>query len=249
MFDSPLAWFAFAIAPIVTVVFASSYWLKRDPASDPSIVAAIPLCLSSVAILLAHSSTTLLAAFSQIASRRSAGIGAVIAGLRQAQGPLAWGLVECTACLVLLFLLSAFLRFSRDAETPLIHAYISLPALITTAVFLISFFLLVYLQYRTVDLVMMIVDTHRLNELGAQYGSVNPGFFAARISSSLVSIFFLSIFQTAALIVAGILDLFWRQKQNGRQAFAAALIIGALICSGVGALNDFGFLDYLQHVH
>jgi hypothetical protein len=107
----------------------------------------------------------------------------------------------------------------------------------------------VYVQYRTVDLVMMIVDTHRINELTAQYGSVSPSFFAAKISSSLVSIFFLSIFQSAALIVAGVLDLIWRQEQDGRQAFAAVLTIGALICCGVGALNELSFLDYLQHVH
>ncbi len=41
-----------------------------------------------------------------------------------------------------------------------------MPALIVTAVFVLTLFLIVYLQYGTVDLVMMICDKHRYQELG-----------------------------------------------------------------------------------
>jgi hypothetical protein len=185
--DSPLTLFALAISPVVAVIFGCLFWFKRDPVSHPSIVAAIPLGLSSIAILLAQSAVILLATFQEIATRQAAGTGAVISGLLKAQRPLIWGFIDFGACLVILILVSVFLRYSRDAETPPIHAYVSLPALIATAVVLGASFLMVYLQYGTVDLVMMIVDTHRNQELASQYGTVSPAYFAAKISSRLVA--------------------------------------------------------------
>jgi len=248
-FDSPLTLFALAIPPIVVVIFAFRYWLKRDPISQPSIVAAIPLGLSSIAILLARSSFLLLHTFNEISSQRTAGVGAVISGLLAAQQPLASGFVDFAFCLAIIFLIAGALRFSRDEDTPLIHAYVSLPALIATAVVLIALFLVVYMQYGTVDLVMKIVDTHRNHELIEQYGMVSPAYFARKISSRLVAIFFLSQVGFVILIVVGALDLFWRQKQINRQTFATILIVGAFVGSGVGALSELGFVDYLLHVH
>jgi hypothetical protein len=248
-FDSSLTLFALAIPPIVVVILASRYWLKRDPISQPSIVAAIPLGLSSIAILLARSAFLLLHTFSEISSHRTAGVGAVISGLLVAQQPLASGFVDFAFCLATVFLIAGALRFSRDEDTPLIHAFVSLPALIATALVLIALFLLVYLQYGTVDLVMKIVDTHRNQELVAQYGPVSPAYYAAKISSRLVAIFFLSQLAFVILIIVGALSLFWRQKQINRQAFATILVVGAFVGSGVGALSELGFVDYLLQVH
>lgn len=246
---SPFTFIALAISPIVTVIFASLHWSKSDSASQPSIVAAIPLGLSSIAILLAQSSTIILHMFNEIATQGVGGAGAVIAVLLRVQRPLAWAFIDFAACLTIVFLVSAFLRYSRDAETPLIHAYVSLPALIATALILVALLLIVYLQYSTVDLVMKIVDSHRNQELVSQYGIVGPAYYAAKISSRLVAIFFLSLFEFFALIIAGALDLFWRQKRSSRQAFATVLTVGALVGCGVSALNEFGFVDYLLHMH
>ena len=105
-FDSSLTLFALAIPPIVVVIFASRYWLKRDPISQPSIVAAIPLGLSSIAILLARSAFLLLHTFSEISSHRTAGVGAVISGLLVAQQPLASGFVDFAFCLAPVFLIA-----------------------------------------------------------------------------------------------------------------------------------------------
>jgi len=247
--SSPLTLFALAISPTVAVIFVSLLWLKRDPASQPSIVAAIPLGLSSIAILLGQSAVILLRAFQEIATRRAAGIGAVTAGLLRAQRPLVWGFVDFGTCLVIVLIFTVFLKYARDEETPPIRAYVSLPALIASGVFLFALFLMVYLQYSTVDLVMMIVDKNRLQELSSQFGRVDPAYFAARISSRLVIIVFTSVLQFIALIVTGVLDLVWRQKQNDRHVFATVLTLGALIGCGVSALSEFGFIDYLAHVH
>jgi hypothetical protein len=247
--ESPLTLFALAISPIVAVVFVALLWFKRDSASQPSIVAAIPLGLSSIAVLLGQSSFILLRVFQEISTRRTAGLGAVLSGLFRVQRPLAWGLLEFVFCLIFIFLVSGAIRYSRDEDTPPIHAYISLPALIVTAITVAALFLMVYLQYGTVDLVMKIVDTPRNHELISQYGAVNPGHFAQIISSRLVAIFFLSQLEFFALIVSGALDLGWRQKQNSRQSFATMLTVGALVGCGVGALSEFGFVDYLLHVH
>src|ERR1700722_10872961 len=132
--DSPLTLFALAIPPVVAVIFVSLLWFKRDPVTQPSILAAIPLSLNSIAILLGQSGVILLAAFQQIATHRTSGIGAVTAGLLRAQRPLSWGFVDVGACLVIVLLLTVFLRCARDEEAPLFRAYISLPALIVTAV-------------------------------------------------------------------------------------------------------------------
>jgi len=247
--NSPLTLFALAISPIMAVFYVSFLWLKRDPVSQPSIVAAIPLGLSSIAILLGQSAFILLAAFQEIATRRAAGLGAVTAGLLRAQRPLAWGFVGFSACLVIVLLFTIFLRYLRDEETPPIRAYLSLPALIVTAVVVVALFLMVYLQYSTVDLVMMIVDRHRLQELSSQFGRVDPAYFAARISSRLVIVASSSVLQFLALIVTGVLDLVWRQKQSSRHAFAMVLTLGTLVGCGVCALNELGFIDYLVHVH
>ena len=247
--DSLLTLFALTIPPIVVVIFVSRYWLKRDPISQPSIVAAIPLGLSSIALLLAQSAFLLLHTFNEISSQRTAGLGAVISGLLLAQQPLVSGFIDFTVCLVIFFLILGALRFSRDEDTPLIHAFVSLPALIATAAALIALFLVVYLQYGTVDLVMKIVDTHRNQELIAQYGMVSPAYFARKISSRLVVIFFLSQLIFVVLVVAGGLDLFWRQKQNNRQRFATVLTLGAFVGSAASALSEIGFVDYLLRVH
>jgi len=248
-FDSPLTILAFAIPPIVTLVFVSLYSFKRDPLSQPSVVAAIPLGLSSIAILLGQSAFLLLRTFQEIATGKTAGSGAVISGLLRVQQPLAWGFLDFAACLIIVFLVSGALRFSRDDDAPLIHAYVSLPALVVTALVVVALFLLVYLQYSAVDLVMKIVDNHRYQELVSQYGTVSPAYFARSISSQLVAIFFLSLAEFFALIIAGALCLFWRQKQNSRQSFAAILTVGALIGCGVSALSECSFVDYLLHVH
>jgi len=245
---SPLTIVALAISPIVTVVFASLYWRKRDSVSQPSIVAAAALNLSSIALLLEQSAFLLLRTFNEIATGKAAGARAVIAGLLRVQEPLAWGFLDCAACLIVLFLVSGALRYSMDEEGPFIHAYVALPALILTSVFLVCLFLMVYLQYGTVDLVMKIVDNHRHHEIVLQYGPVSPGYFAAKISFRLVAIFFLSQLEFVLLIIGGALVLFWRQKQNSRQPFATIITVGALISCGVSALSEFGFIDYLQHV-
>jgi hypothetical protein len=151
--------------------------------------------------------------------------------------------------LIVLFLISAFFKYLRDAETPLIHAYVSLPALIGTAVVVIAVFLVVYVQYGTVDLVMMIVDNHRYHALVSQFGNVSPAYFASTISSRLVAITFLSAFLACALIVAGLVSAVWRQKQNSRQAFAVVLTLGTIVGCACSLLSEMGFVDYLQHVH
>jgi hypothetical protein len=249
MIDSPVTVFALAISPIVTVIFVSLYWFKRDPASQPSIVAAIPLGLSSIAILLVQGAVNLLATFNEIATQRAAGLGAVVSGVLRTQRPLIWGFLDFGACLAIAFLVSAFLSYSKDEDAPMIHAYVSLPALIATVVVVIALFLMAYLQFDTVDLVMKIVDNQRYHELTSQFGTVTPAYFAAKISSRLVAIVFLSAFLIFALIVAGILNLFWRQKHDSRKNFATVITIGALVGCGVCVLNEFSFVDYLQHVH
>jgi hypothetical protein len=249
MIDSPVTLFALAISPIVALIFVSLYRFKRDPASQPSIVTAIPLGLSSIAILLVQGAVNLLATFDEIATQRATGLGAVVSGVLRAQQPLIWGFLDFGACLAVVFLVSAFLSYSRDADAPLIHAYVSLPALIATAVVVIALFLMVYLQFDTVDLVMKIVDNHRYHELISQFGTVTPAYFAAKISSRLVAIVFLSALLIFALFVVGILSLFWRQVQESRTAFATVLTLGAIVGCGVCALNELSFVDYLQHVH
>jgi hypothetical protein len=176
-------------------------------------------------------------------------LGAVLSGLFRVQRPLALGLLEFVFCLILISLVSVAIRYSRDEEAPLIQAYVSLPALIVTAIAVVALFLMVYLHFGTVDLVMKIVDTARNHELISQYGTVSPSDFAQIISSRLVAIFFLSHLEFIALIVAGTLNLTWRQMEDNRQNFASALTFGALIGCGVSALSEFGFINYLQHVH
>lgn len=248
MAASPLTYFALAISPIVAVVFAGLYWFKRDAESQPSIVAAVPLGLSSMAILLGQSGVVILATFQEIATQRTAGLAVVVTGLLRAQRPLTWGLIDFAVCLVVVLLVSVFVRYSRDLETPVVHAYVSLPAIVVTAVVVIALFLMVWLQYSTVDLVMMIVDKHRYQELASQFGTANPADFAARISARLVLITFISVAEFCALLVAGGLSLGWRQKRNARARFATVLTIGALVACGASALSESGFVDYLNHL-
>lgn len=248
MIHSPLTILALAISPIAMIVFVSLYWFKRDAVSQPSIVAAIPLGLSSIAILLGQSSVILLATFQQIATQKTAGVSAVTSGLLAAQRPLIWGFLDAGACLIVIVFVSVVFRYHRDEQAPLIHAYVPLPALLATAVILVALFLLVSFQYSTVDLVMKIVDKARFQELASQYGTANPADFARSISSRLVILTFSSVPMFLLLIAAGLLNFFWRQKQNSRQTIAGLLTVGALIGCGVFALNEFGFVDYLQHV-
>ncbi len=246
--ELPFTVLALAISPVVALVFASFYVFRREPFSQPAIVAAIPLGLSSIAILLGQSAFVLLRTFDAIASGRAAGLRSILSGMLRAQRPLVWGFLDSAVCIAVVFLIAGFLQYSRDTGVPVIHAYVAVPALVATVLVLIVLFLIVYLQYGTVDLVMMIVDNHRQQELVSQYGTASPGYFASKISARLVSIFFLSVAESCALIIVGALDLFWRQKQNSRQALATAFTVGALVACGVSALSEYGFVDYLLHV-
>jgi hypothetical protein len=232
----------------MAIIFITQYWSKSDPVSQPSIISAIPLGLTSIALLLAQSASILLRTFADIASHKTAGPGAVLAALLRVQQPVAWGLLETLVCMILMILVSGAMRYSRDEEMPLLHAYIPIPALIFTTAALVVLFLIVFLQYSTVDLVMKIVDNHRYHELVSQYGAVGPAYFARTISSRLVAIFFVSQLEFVILIAAGVLNLFGRQKQNSNQRFATVLTVGTLIGCGVCALSEFGFIDYLFHV-
>jgi hypothetical protein len=247
--DSPLACFALAISPLVTLIFVSAGWFKREPASRPSIAAAIPLCLTSIAILLGRSAVVLIETFNKIATGETAGLRSVVSGILRVQRPLAWGFADFGVCLIVLLSFMVFLKYSRDDESPLLHAYVALPALIVTATAVAALFLLVYLQASTLDLVMMIVDTHRIHELASRFGTVAPAYFARRISTQLLAVAFLSFSVFCTLIVTGVTSLFWRQKQNSRQAFAVVLTLGALLGCGISVLNELGFVDYLLRVH
>src|SRR4051812_22754725 len=109
MLDSPLTLFALALSPIVAIVFIALYSVRRDPLSQPSIVAAIPLTLTSIAILLGQSAVILLGPFQEIAQQRPSGITAVTAGMLRAQQPLGWALLEVAVCLVAVLLWTVFL--------------------------------------------------------------------------------------------------------------------------------------------
>ncbi len=51
-----------------------------------------------------------------------------------------------------------------------------------------------------------------------------------------------------ALLLAGILNLFWRKMQFNRQALATILILGVLAGSCFGALQGLGFVNYLRQL-
>ncbi len=245
MIDSPLTFFALAVPPLVTVIFIAFCWLKRNPVSRPSIVSAVPFALTSIPILLAHSAAILLRIFAEMSTHGTASAWAIVSGLLRVQRPITLAFLEFVACMTAIFLVSAILRFSRGSDRPLIHAYVSHPALFANVFVLVALFLLVYFQYSTADLVMKVVDYHRYNELASQYGAVRPAYYAAQISSRLVAVFFLSQAEFLALIVVGVLNLVWRQKQSSRQVFAKVIALGASVMCGVCALIEMFFVSYL----
>jgi len=247
--DSPFSVLVLAIPPIVALVFVFLLWRKQEQHSQPSIVAAIPFCLISISLLLTRSSFVILAAFSEIAAQRRAGLAAVLSGLLDAQRPIALAFLDVAACLTLTVLVSGAIRFSRDEDGPLISADVSLPALIATGVFLASLFLIAYIQYSTVDLVMMVVDTHRNHELSSIYRDLGMGDLARKISARLVMIWALSVFELLALVVTGIFDLVWRKRSEPRPMFGILLMLGALAGCGLCALDEFSFVSYLVRMH
>jgi hypothetical protein len=255
LFDSPLTLFVLALPPIVAVVFIVFIWLKREPVAQPSIVAAIPLGLAPVTLLLSQSAVILISTFQQIATQQSAGIHAVIRGMLRSQQPIIWGILDFTICLSIIFLFIALLNALRgrdeeqdDAQLHM-HAYISLPALIFTVLILISILLIVYFQYSTVDLVMKIVDPHRTKELGIDISTFNPAAYASRISYQLMAIAALSFCLFFASLIAGALCLFWRQKMHSREGFAFIFVLATLAVCGITLLEEFSFVNYLQNLH
>jgi hypothetical protein len=252
LFESPFTLLALVIPPLVAIVFIAIYIFKREPASQPSVIAAIPLCLTSITILLGQSAVLILSAFRAIATQKASGLAAVITGLQRAQQPLVDGFLDLTVCLILILLFATILnsvRAHEDEDAPLLHAYISLPALIITSCLLLSVFLIVYLQYSTVDLVMMIVDTNRNSEVASQIGAMNISKLAASISYRLIATAFLSFFLFFACLVSAALALFWRNKQDHRQTFATILVIAALAGCGLSLLEELSFIHYIQNLH
>lgn len=248
IFISLLILMALAIPPAVAIYSIASHRLQRNSTKPLSLVAALPFGLSSIALLLGHASVILLIAFHEIANMQNAGIALVLIGLWRAQQPLFWGFLDLLLSLFAILLFAIFLKYARDEESPLMQAYIPLPALLVTALAAGALFLLVNFQYGTVDLIMMIVDGRRYNELIAHAGVMDMAYFAAQIGSRLFLTAVLSFLLFFVLLLAGILNLLWRHKKKNRQVFATILILGTLAGCCLGTLQELNFANYLRQL-
>lgn len=248
-FDSPVTLFALAIPPLVTLVFLVFFWLRRQPLNQPSIVIVLPFGLTAITILLGQSAILTISAFKQIATQKTAGVFELTNALRSAQQPITAGMVDVAVCLLLILISAFILKIIGDDDQPMLHAYISLPALIATGVVIISVLLLAYFQYNTVDMIMVVIDPRRYHELASNGNLPGVDAYAARISMRLILITALSVVLFIASLVAGILNIFWRQKESARENFAMVLAIATLAGCGLSLLEGFNFTNYLNNLY
>ncbi len=248
VFISLLILFALAIPPSVAIYCIASHWLKRNSPRQPTVVAAIPLGLSAIALLLTHAAAILLFAFHEIARMQDPGVALILIALLRAQQPLFWGFVDLILSLFAILLFAIYFKYARDEESHLMQAFTPLPALLFTLLASAALFLLAQFQYGTVDLVLAIVDPRRFNQLALQTGVANMDYYAAQVSSRLLLTAVLSCLLFFALLLAGILNLVWRHSQTNRQALATFLILGTLAGCCFGALQELNFVNSLRQL-
>jgi len=194
---------AFA-GPALTLIFIAVFWFGRRRFRLPAVLVGIPLALTSIVPQVLIGAFGILTAFQEIASQKRAGVRAVSASLAEVTGSFATAIALSIGCVAALVVFQVICS-RRDEETESNEAGNKLgPRIVffmTAAAGLATMGLLWFFE-RTLDLIMVVVDSTRKFEAEQRLGGVPIGEVAGVLSRRLLLCELFSFALLAFLVTA-----------------------------------------------
>jgi hypothetical protein len=240
---------AFA-GPALTLIFIAVFWFGRRRFRLPAVLPGIPLALISIAPQVLIGAFGILTAFQEIASDKRTGVRAVAASLAEVTGSFATAILLSIGCVVALVVFQVCGRRNEETERsePGNKLAPRIVFFMTAASALATMGLLWFFE-RTLDLIMVIVDSTRKVEAQQRLGDVGMGEVAAIISHRLIFCEAFS-FVVLVMLLAAPFSLLageapeWVRGQSWTLAILTAL---CLIPFGIAFHQEIFYLTSLTH--
>lgn len=228
----PLTFAAAFVSPALTLILILFLGFGPRRFRIPAVLPGIPLALTSITLQVFLGTAGILAAFQEIATHRLAGVRNVAGSMAAVTGSFTLSIALGIGCIAALLILQV-LRDRRDEQSEWPEPPDKLApriAFFFTAFSAFAGMALLWLFERTVDLIMIIVDSKRAAEAREQLGQIAMGSVAAMISHRLVLCEALSIFLFTVFLVAPVSILAgdvpeWIRRQSWTLAVLTALCL------------------------
>ncbi|MGD0631260.1 MAG: hypothetical protein ABR987_18170 [Terracidiphilus sp.] len=241
---------AFA-GPTLTLILIGFLWFGPRRFRLPAVLPGIPLALTSIALQVLAGGIGILTAFQEIATQRLAGVRNVAGSMAVVTGSFTISIVFSIGCIAALAVFQV-IRDRRDEQTEWSEPGNKLAPRIVfflTALSALATMVLLWLFERTLDLIMVIVDSTRRVEAQQRLGDLGMGDVAATISHRLIlceafSFVLLAMFMAAPFSLLAGEAPEWVRGQSWTLAILTAL---CLIPFGIAFHQEILYVTSLTH--
>jgi len=247
----PIAFVMAFVGPVLTLILISFLWFGPRRFRLPAVLPGIPLALTSIALQVLAGGIGILSAFQEIATQRLAGVRNVAGSMAVVTGSFTKSIVFSIGCIAALVIFQV-IRDRRDEQTEWSEPGNNLAPRIVfflTAISTLATLVLLWFFERTLDLIMVIVDSTRKVEAQQRLGDLGMGDVAAMISHRLLSCEALSfvvlvMFMTAPFWLLAGEAPDWVRGQSWTLAILTAL---CLIPFGIAFHQEILYVTLLTH--
>jgi hypothetical protein len=247
----PITFVMAFVGPTLTAILISFLWFGPRRFSLPAVLPGIPLALTSIVLQVLAGTFGILMAFQDIAARRQAGVRSVAGSIAVVTGSFTISIALSIGCVATLVIFQV-IRDRRDEQTEWSQPE-NKPAprivFFLTAISAGAAMALLWFFERTLDLIMVIVDSTRRAELQQRFGQLGIGEMAAVISHRLILCEVLSFFLFALFLAAPFSLLAgeapeWVRGQSWTLAILTAL---CLVPFGIAFHQEILYVMSLTH--
>jgi len=176
------------VGPALTLILVAFLWFGPRRFRLPAVLPGIPLTLTSIALQVLIGAFGILTAFQEIATQKRAGVRAVAASMAAVTGSFAIAIALSIGCVVALVIFQVIWD-RRDEQTEQSEPENKLAPRIVfflTTISALATMALLWFFERTLDLIMVIVDSTRKVEAQQRLGNIAIGEVAGVISRRLL---------------------------------------------------------------
>ncbi len=184
----PITFAMALVGPVLTLILIGFLWFGPRRFRLPAVLPGIPLALTSIVLQVLAGGIGILTAFQEIATQRLSGIRAVAGSMAVVTGSFTISIVFSIGCIAALVIFQV-IRDRRDEQTEWSEPGNKLAPRIVfflTAISALATMVLLWFFERTLDLIMVVVDSTRKVEAQQRLGDLGMGDVAAMISHRLI---------------------------------------------------------------
>jgi len=247
----PITFVMAFVGPTLTLILICFLWFGPRRFRLPAVLPGIPLALTSIALQVLAGGIGILTAFQEIATQRLAGVRNVAGSMAVVTGSFTISISLSIGCVAALVVFQVF-RDRRDEQTEWPDPGNKLAPRVVfffTAILAIATIALLWFFERTLDLIMVIVDSTRKVEAQQMLGNQGMGDVAAMISHRLIlsealSFVLLAMFMVAPFSILAGEAPEWVRGQSWTLAILTAL---CLIPFGIAFHQEILYMISLTH--